>query len=69
MEEHTQIKSRQCKGMSDPEGTQPSPEMETPHNETACDSGPRRGKLQFDSPGPDCCSEGKMEEAHTSNTR
>jgi hypothetical protein len=68
MEEHTQIKSRQAIG-SDPEGAQPSPEIETPHNETACDSGPKRGAIQFDSPGPNCCTEGKMEEAHTSGTR
>jgi hypothetical protein len=67
--DHTSVKSRQLAGMSDPEGEQPTPQHEAPHPETASDSGPSRGMLEFDRPGPDCTKEGKMEEEHTSNTR
>ena len=69
MEEHTQIKSRQCKGMSDPEGTQPNMPVETPDSATACDAGPKRGATKFDDPGPNVTGLGPMEEEHTSRTR
>ena len=68
-EQHMQVKSRQCAGMSDPEGTSPTFEKETPHAETASDIGPKRGELEFGRPGPDIEHEGPMEEEHTSNTR
>lgn len=67
MEGHTTTTSRQCKGMSDPEGDSPNFEKEPCVSATASDAGPRRGTLEFDDPMPE--PKGKMEEEHTSNTR
>lgn len=70
MEQHTQIRSRQCKGLSDPEGVQPSADtVTTPDTVTACDEGPQRGATKFDNPGPNVEGQGPMEEEHTSRTR
>ena len=69
MEEHTQIKSRQCKGMSDPEGTQINPTIEKGKSVDASDAGASRAATKFDDDGPNCCNEGPMEEQHTSRTR
>ena len=67
--EHTQVKSRQCAGMSDPEGAQPNAETDnSPSAQAAFANEPSRG-TKFDDPAPDCTKEGKMEEEHTSNTR
>jgi len=68
-EEHMQTVSRQCKGMSDPEGASPKVEVEnTPSTEATFANEVRRG-TKFDDPGTNCCNEGKMEEAHSSSTR
>ena len=69
MEEHSQIKSRQCKGMSDPEGAQPKAAVEHSASVGATFAGEVKRGTKFDDNGPDCCSEGKMEEEHTSRTR
>ncbi len=69
MKGHTEIVSRQCEGMSDPEGSLPKFATEEQYSATACDTGPKRGATQFDEPGPDIAHEGPMEEEHTSNTR
>ena len=69
MKGHTEIVSRQVKGMSDPEGSSPQFETEPQHSATTCDTGPKRGATEFDQPGPDILNEGPMEEAHTANTR
>lgn len=69
MEQHTQIKSRQCKGLTDPEGTQPNVETEkTPSCEATMYGEMSRG-IKFDDPGPNVEGQGKMEEAHSSRTR
>ena len=69
MKGHTETVSRQVRGMSDPEGSLPHFEMEPEYSATACDTGPKRGAIEFDSQGPDVEHETPMEEAHTSNTR
>jgi hypothetical protein len=69
MKGHTSIVSRQCEGLTEKEGHLPKFEPEPEHSTTACDSGPKRGELEFDSPGPNIEAEGPMEREHTSNTR
>jgi hypothetical protein len=69
MEGHTEIKSRQCKGMTDPEGTQPAtPFEDTPSCKATMYGEVNRG-TKFDDPGPNVLGQGKMEEAHSSRTR
>jgi hypothetical protein len=69
MEQHTQVKSRQCKGLKDPEGTQPAVETcKTPSCEATFTGEVSRG-IKFDDPGPDVLGQGRMEEAHSSRTR
>lgn len=65
-EQHTTITSRQCKGMSDPEGDQPSATEEPC---TGADGYKSRAATKFDDSAPDCTKEGQMEEEHTSRTR
>jgi hypothetical protein len=64
-EQHETFTSRQCKGMSDPEGDSPSGTQE-PCSEA--DGYKPRGN-KFDNPAPDCTKEDQMEEEHTSRTR
>ena len=56
MEEHSQIKSRQCKGMSDPEGAQPKAAVEHSASVGATFAGEVKRGTKFDDNGPDCCT-------------
>lgn len=69
MKGHTEIKSRQCAGMSDPEGSSPTFADEPQYTATACDTGPKRGATEFDSAAEDIQNTGPMPEESTSNTR
>jgi hypothetical protein len=64
-EQHTTVTSRQCKGMSDPEGDSPTFAQE---KVTDADGWTPRGN-KFDDAAKDCTKEEKMEEEHTSRTR
>jgi hypothetical protein len=69
MNGHTTFVSRQCAGLSDPEGEldQGKFEGEEQHSATASDGSPRKGTLHFDDPCHDITAETPMPEAHTSN--